>query len=745
MGDFSSPQGILDYYNSMSTPASPAGPGPTLDPAMQQDTPGGVTPQSTFGPGPMENNTPSSTSSTTSKNSESNSSGERGFSGDKYKQVDRTTKGPEGVDQRMADIDQRAGTQYQNEMAPILRAGEERKEAIDKGAHAEADKLAAEADEKGKIGALQQSYAGEEQKQTAIAQTKEQTALFNYQAALADFRSSRVNPGELWGNMTGGQHFGTLASIFASDFLAAGPQHTQTSVMDTLNRAVDKNIAAQVENIRNKGEVANGFQKLWEMQVQQSHSEAEARTRVRGFLLDGMKNQLESTFGQYDSDIAKYKGQEAMAAVDGEIAKNNVDVQNMIHTQAQADKGLALNEWSTKAHLAIESTNASTARMKETREAKAAAKTAQDKFNENVIRDPSRSGGGAPLGIGMNEKATKDLQDAAATRGNIIDLTDEFRTLANKVGKSYDGPLSAKVNDPDVARMKQIRVELLTDIAKAKSGTQYSDKFLNQLEQMIPEDTWLSTSKKADYLGAQLQQMTKQAFDTELSAKGRQVQPDEQPLIYQGISRDKEQAVGQYAADVPKGMSGPEVADATGRVKAGPDNAPASDAVDQTYQKLYSKDRGDLIEKGDASSKNIESYWSAFTGQDAEFHALKTDRSGHSEEVGNIPQWADTETSLHDIAADPHGYTPTEHQKALDKLVQQAFPDPNMPVWDKQEQLYAQYLLYDLTKQEGAPDDMAAKAGQYWEQLHGATPAQTDYGNATDTYLNSIKGGENAR
>ena len=174
------------------------------------------------------------------------------------------------------------------------------------------------------------AHAAEEAKITEQYRAESNQAKADYMAALADFRGSRVDPSALWKQMGKGNQFGMMVSAFVQDFLGARGIHT--SAMDTFSKAVQRNIDAQIEGIKQKGEVADGFKNLWQMQREQSASDAEARQRIYGFMLDGAKQAVVSHMAQYKAGLADAQGQAAIAKLDEEFSKNLVDVYKHIDT-----------------------------------------------------------------------------------------------------------------------------------------------------------------------------------------------------------------------------------------------------------------------------------------------------------------------------------------------------------------------------------------------------------------------------
>jgi hypothetical protein len=245
------------------------------------------------------------------------SSSTSGFSDKKNAAV---RKGPgAALDNRLAGIQAEGdATEAERDQRVITGANEEAQAAHGE-AVATANQITANGHQKAILASLEQNHDAKTEAMVTQGMNEANETKAKYVAAMNDFRAARVNPSQLWGDMTGGQQFGMLVSAFAHDFLQA--KGIKTSSMDTLNKAIDRNIDAQVTAINQKGKVADGFKTLWEMQTADSHSMLEARTRMKGFMLDSFKTATEAYMAQFDSQLATAKGRTAVAKIDSELAK----------------------------------------------------------------------------------------------------------------------------------------------------------------------------------------------------------------------------------------------------------------------------------------------------------------------------------------------------------------------------------------------------------------------------------------
>jgi hypothetical protein len=273
----------------------------------------------------------------------------RGFSEQKYGQVKKKESDLDR-DLRMADQQAQAGeTRYETAAS---YGHDSAVDAARKVTDATVDKVLQQGQGALVFQKLNDDFATEEMKANADATAQANQSKADYIAALADFRASKVDPSQLWHNMNGGERFGMLATAFVHDFL--GARGINTSAMATFNKAIDRNIDAQIQAIKTKGEVAEGFKSLWWMQRNQASSDTEARARVRGFLLEGAKQQVVANMAQYESALASAQGQAAVAAIDGELSKNLIEIYKHTDANAIALRNQALDKWKAKLQASLE-------------------------------------------------------------------------------------------------------------------------------------------------------------------------------------------------------------------------------------------------------------------------------------------------------------------------------------------------------------------------------------------------------
>lgn len=396
----------------------------------------------------------------------------------------------------------------------IAAQGEMTKAAI---AQAHAEGHAAEI-----LKGVQSDFAAEEARINEQYRGMSNKAKADYVAALADLRASHVDPNALWHDMSGGQSFLAFTSAFAHGFLGAKGIHTDA--MNILNSAIDRNISAQIQNIKTKGDVAEGFKSLWYMQRNEAASDAEARSRVRGFMLEAAKQNVISYMSQFNAGLATAQGQAALAAIDEEHKKNLIDVYQHIDQNTIALRGQAVNAWATKAQLGL-----GWAQFKAQQDARA-QKTPPPINMAALIPDITPSGGGVarwkfngdPKEIGTEKM--NDIKDRMGALAFYDKKIGELQTLIRETGPIANVPDFLK--SPAGQRMTSLRDSIATSLVIANSGKAFSQEEVKQRQAQFPIDTWLTNGERAQTVAQTANYLRDEAF-SKMAQYVHEIQPNE--------------------------------------------------------------------------------------------------------------------------------------------------------------------------------------------------------------------------
>lgn len=480
----------------------------------------------------------------------------KGFSEAKNQQIAR---GPGArLDQRIAGIEERGVAQAAERSALPIEAANQEKAAEQAYGDNEGALIQAQGRYKALEAQIKTNY--DQQTETTIAEHQAAAASTkaNYVAALNDFRAARVNPAQLWDYSSGGEQVGLMAMAFAKDFL--GAKGVNTSAMDTWNKAVDRNIDAQVRAIQTKGDVAQGFKQLWDMQMQESTSVQETRLRMRGFMLDSFKTAVESQLAPYQSALANAKTMAAVAKIDQELVKtiNEINKHQDTVTAQRIQQALQRHGDELQASTAY-------ARIKADKEIaelnRKAAKGPGDPY-ENLIFDTTESGGGRPIAVfneGVDATTKRDFLDKQATSSKLVQLSREYQSLLMKKGNQ--GILGGtRWQDTDTAKLRNVAYEILNTRIKMQTGAAMSEPEAKRIKTATPEALF-GTQFNIGEVVAQTQKHIQDELSIRQQGIARPLHPADprtqlaNPRVIQGQSEYAEAELIESGADREKDIN----------------------------------------------------------------------------------------------------------------------------------------------------------------------------------------------
>lgn len=426
-------------------------------------------------------------------------------------------KGPHSAaDKQMAADRADVASQFTGIKAAEAEASKTGLDAAVAAGRIESQKLQVASEAKMKIAAANQDFAAKEQAAMQNAQAESATNIANYRASLMDYSASQVNPSQLWDNAGTAGQFGIVATAFMHDFLAA--KGIQTTGLESINKAIQHNISGQLDNMRKKLDVAQGFKELWTMQRSQSATDAEARQRMNGFYLSALSNQIEGTLGQYDSQLALVKAQTAKAAIQQEMVKNDLLVQKHIDDASQ-------QRATNRVHMYTAELSASSAKYTADAHIKAAEIAASAKNQVSpfagVIFDTSKSGG--------NMAARRLLPDIKDEKGEIRNQASKVFNTVGNIEHLVDLQDQIAHVPPDIGiealkrmQSEERRVaELVRNVTKMgiiydNSGKQINEQEVKLYDEIVSKKDWFLNGDNLRTLGT----LAKMILDKENAVLG---------------------------------------------------------------------------------------------------------------------------------------------------------------------------------------------------------------------------------
>lgn len=525
------------------------------------------------------------------------SSSGKGFSANKAQQIDAAmTPGYQG-DLARADA---AANAWDQGGFDILKQAHDHETAAAKGvADATIAKIQEEGHQANLMAGLQDTFARDEQEAELRAQAQSQVAMNNYMAALADFRATKIDPGQWWGNLPTSAKVGTLASVFVHDFLGVKGMHT--SAMDTLNAAIDRNINAQVQNLHTKGEVAEGFKSLWYMQRHQAASDAEARVRVRGLMLEGMKQQVIAHMSQFDAGLASAQGQAAIAALDEASAKNFIELQKHIDANKVALRQQATAWNVAKMNNAQEGwANAIRAKQLDLEAKKFAASQQKGmQMPSDFIINPETNKAEFVARPGTRPETVDKAKEVVINATGFTKALSELRAFERSLPPTFDPLVGTRLSNEQQREYDALVTQLAHNLVHA-NGEKATDQDVVDFKKSIPMDTYFTNGGVARILAAtqsrglvQPQAWIQQYFDDVPKQyqfegpKGELFAGTKADATAVASGKDKEKSFDQTQLDdTLKNIRGPQSGETD---KNPPANAKAlHDELDKRYPSLAS-------------------------------------------------------------------------------------------------------------------------------------------------------------
>jgi hypothetical protein len=511
------------------------------------------------------------------------------------------------------------------------------------------------------------------------ARMKEEQAMSNWAGAMKAYEASNINPGKLWGDMTGSDRFNTAAAVFAHNILAS--KGINTTTMASLNRALDDNLNAQLQNMEKKGRVAGQFKQVYDAVRSESESEAEARMKMRGLMLQEFRAGVTAKLSSMDSDYAKIKAQEIYTGIEQQLVKDMTDLRQVYRQNYERERAYNSDLMYKEAQLRLErSADARAWRAQKFAEKQAEAekpKLDTEAVDKRAVYDTS-PGGESEVYLALDDKDAPKLRTDIAANNVLISELKKFQQEAKEL---YSGPLS-KYNDDEVA--KQIRARhsaLVARVMKQWSGLAYTDKQEEFMKQMLPLDTMLTANAVNRTVG-DLIDRTVQENRTHLEQRARRADPltKEYALGVRITGRDDkfqeaDRAMGQELSDnVNPGQT--KVDKIIGAAEADDKYSPRQ--VDDDFLKKWD-------EAGYATAVDV---------------AASFDGPGQKNvPVTKVPKWAVIQTELADYVKNMSN--PTEERlKALRYLKDKAFKQQDGTFKDlgQDEESLAWYIWQDLDK-----------------------------------------------
>lgn len=447
-----------------------------------------------------------------------------------------------GLDKQLAGERTAVANEYAPFQDDFATANTAAKSAIDLQTAAETAKIDAAAVGKRTIADAQALHGNQVEASYAQARSEAESIKADYRSALRDYGAAQVNPAQLWDSAGKEGRAGFMATAFMHDFL--GAKGIKTSAMDTFNQAVRNNIDSQLENIRKKKDVAAGFKDLWDMQRAQSATDAEAKERIYGFHIQAMAGQVDADMAKYDSPLAQAKGAAAKAALQQEMVKSELGVQEHIDAAANARTAQRVQVYDAQLKASMEQAKLNYEKNKD--------KAAKAPSIGDYIVDTSISGGNRfRYQFNTEDKEARRLvNNKVAATSNMISHVRELQDLQDQLGKQVVGSdkysqILSEQNRKEIA----YRGDVVNAIALAQSGLAVSNEEREEIAKNIPKEGWFTNGSNRAVLGGYIKHKIDDT-NTLIHQYAHEIGPDD-PMYNRtsGTSQPYADVEGQLAAN----------------------------------------------------------------------------------------------------------------------------------------------------------------------------------------------------
>lgn len=343
--------------------------------------------------------------------------------------------------------------------------------------------------------ALFQEAAKQEKQIASEAKVAGAEFMNKYTQQLSAIRSMTVDINGPLSKLSTGEKGGLSLALFAQGFLAA--QGININVQGQVDHWVDRSIHEQERQIGQAQQAANDTLNLWQISRQNSQDELEARQRYRGYIIEGLKSQIDLAAARFNSQLATANANVSIAKLDTEAAQTASAMRNQ-HEQRVFEQ----KKWETDTAYKTQMVNLETRKLDiEQQKANAATLKAQKDAKRQFIIDPSD--GTVKWVVTENRINAADDAKKATEQASAYQRADKLVVEAMNFRREHIGdtwghlsPLDRRVQ---AKREYEAQVERLAiEMGKTEFGTRASDKEADRIKKLIPFDKWYESGTNAN-------------------------------------------------------------------------------------------------------------------------------------------------------------------------------------------------------------------------------------------------------
>lgn len=330
----------------------------------------------------------------------------------------------------------------------------------------------------------------------ARAEAKEYVATYKQQlAGVRNLMGQNANPlGGL--DSTGG--FALGMAQFAQGFLAA--RGVQIDVAGQVDRWVERELREHQQKISNSKALADETLTIAGLARQTAQDDAEARLRLRGFVIEGFKARIVAEGSRFQSDIAKASADAQVAKLDIELANNLNTLESAYHEQRLRTRTGIVDEAYKMGQLSIQRAELALKAQAAQREEKAAAAKAAQDANAGLLYDTTT---GKPVAQVRPEWQGKqphiDFLKSQAGAQELAAKMAEFRKLQDQYG-SMGVADKTRLGSTMAKKLQALYGEVLMTRQRILTGAAATAQEQNLISYGNPEQVFASAFKASEVI-----------------------------------------------------------------------------------------------------------------------------------------------------------------------------------------------------------------------------------------------------
>lgn len=366
--------------------------------------------------------------------------------------------------------------------------------------------------------------------------------LADYEAKLAGVAQLSAQSGNPFATMGASQAYGLAGAAFIQGFLAV-KSGAQLNVTGQIDKFIDRSIEDHQRQIAGAKADAQSSLHLYETAKSLAADKAEARAVYRGFVLQGLKTQIDATARRFNSNLALAQAQQTKAKLDLELnaTRRALGDRHFERTHAflQSERQAAVQE----ANLAFENRRLQLEGFRTSLAAQAAQaeRAAKPEKLAPVVVDPSQVkydkngkpiSGGKVVGVyNLDSPGVAQAQQKIAEAQTLHEMVSSgvSRLMELKPKGITWSKFVANKTSPEYQQWDTARNLLIVDIMKAKSGAAFSQaEWDRQATALKDNGIWTGdTSNLADELTAQSRNLLRSTIKSQIGSNIRAYRPDE--------------------------------------------------------------------------------------------------------------------------------------------------------------------------------------------------------------------------